>query len=165
MLVLKTKFGYLSGYKVNGRLHGVEAQYSDKPSDALYFPTREDAVDLVMKNGWEIYLFQVEPANFNAALNEFVGKAQLLVSDNDRKFDKVTFNTQLSTEYGRRYVRVVKSDDFGSRSVYCFVDQTTGNVLKADGWKRPAKHARANIYAEDGGLGGVGPYGAAYIRY
>lgn len=164
MLVLKTNSGYLSGYSGDGR-NGVDAQYSDKPSDALYFPTREDAVDLVMKNGWELYLFRVEPANFNAALAEFVGKAQVLVSDSDRRFSRAAFNTTLSTEFGRRYVRVVKSDDYGSRSAYCFVDTQTGNVLKADGWKRPTKHARGNIYGEDGGLGGVTPYGAAYIRY
>ncbi len=166
MIVLKTNYGYLSGYKVNGRLHGVEAEYSDESTAALFFHTREQAVDFVIKNGWQVDLFRVEPADFDAMLDKFVGKAQMLISENERRIhDKVKFNTRLEVMHGRRYVRVVKTDDFDHRSAYCFVDKQNGNVLKADGWKRPAKHARGNIYGEDGGLGGVTPYGAAYIRY
>ncbi len=50
------------------------------------------------------------------------------------------------------------------RSCFCFVDKATGNVLKSDGWTRPAKHARGNIFDAQNGLGSIGPYGPAYLR-
>ncbi len=166
MIVLKTNYGYLSGYKVNGRLHGVEAEYSDESTSALFFTDRAAATDFVIKNGWRIDLFRVEPADFDAMLGQFVKKAEMLIRENERKlYENVKFNSRLEVMHGRRYVRVVKTDDFDHRSAYCFVDKQNGNVLKADGWKRPARHARGNIYGEDGGLGGVTPYGATYIRY
>jgi hypothetical protein len=49
-------------------------------------------------------------------------------------------------------------------SAYCFVDYATGDVLKCDGYKAPAKHARGNIYDAANGLGTIGPYGPAYLR-
>jgi hypothetical protein len=50
------------------------------------------------------------------------------------------------------------------RSAWAFVDKTTGDVLKAASWKKPAKHARGNIFDEWNGLKSVGPYGPAYLR-
>ena len=58
---------------------------------------------------------------------------------------------------GRKYAKIVNGG-----SVYCFVDRTNGDILKAASWKAPAKHARGNIYDADP-LKGVGPYGAAYL--
>ena len=57
------------------------------------------------------------------------------------------------------------TSDGTARSVFCFIaaeDNTTkalgtvtkGDVLRAAGYKRPAKHARGNIYDRAGGLGG-----------
>lgn len=63
---------------------------------------------------------------------------------------------------GPRYTRVVREDS--GRSVYCFVDNTNGDVLKAAGWKAPAKHARGNLNDTHGGLKFLGPYGPAYLR-
>lgn len=62
-------------------------------------------------------------------------------------------------DHGKVRVRIVHDG-----SAYCFVDYATGNVLKTDGWKKPAKHARGNIYDEFNGLKTMGPYGAAYMR-
>lgn len=68
-------------------------------------------------------------------------------------------------EGGKRYVRVIFLSASGEReSVYAFVDTTNGDVLKADGWKKPAKHARGNIFAADNGLTNMGPYGPVYLR-
>lgn len=57
------------------------------------------------------------------------------------------FRPRLSLEIGKRYARIVKSEANGSsRSAFGFVDLTTGDVLKADGWKGPAKNfARGNV--------------------
>lgn len=105
-------------------------------------------------------------ADFEQAIFTFVKGCQELVSGRDKQYENVQFNTQLTYDMkkARRYVRIVKSDDFGATSVYCFVDKTNGNVLKADGWKSPAKHARGNIYDEYNGLRCMGAYGPAYLR-
>lgn len=68
----------------------------------------------------------------------------------------------LSTEAGPRYIRVISSDGRGSRGVYCFIDKSNGDILKAASWKGPAKGARANIFAADFGVSGVTQYGAIY---
>lgn len=76
--------------------------------------------------------------------------------------------TTIEAEVGSKYARIVKGEmnratglPGSSRSAFCFVDMETGAILKADGWKRPAKHARGNIA---NGAADVGPYGAAYMR-
>ena len=78
-----------------------------------------------------------------------------------------TYNTRmghipapaLTASYGKRYIRIVREG-----SAFAFIDASNGDVLKADGWKRPAKHARGNVLAADGGLTHIGPYGPAYLR-
>jgi hypothetical protein len=62
----------------------------------------------------------------------------------------------------KKYARIVKSSP-GSRSVYCFVDLATGDILKAASWKAPAKHARGNIRGTNA-LAGLTEHGAAYMR-
>lgn len=69
---------------------------------------------------------------------------------------------KFTAEPGRRYVRIVRADS--QRSVHCFIDTTNGDVLKAAGWKAPAKHARGNLFDDAGGLRYIGPYGPAYLR-
>jgi hypothetical protein len=59
---------------------------------------------------------------------------------------------------GKKYIRVVQDE-----SVFCFVDIATGNILKSDGWKRPAKHSRGSIYT-NAGWDAITIYGANYIK-
>jgi hypothetical protein len=64
---------------------------------------------------------------------------------------------------GVKYSRIVLMQGPGVRSAYGFIDLTNGDLLKSDGWKKPAKHARGNIFA-DNPLAGCGPYGMAYLK-
>jgi hypothetical protein len=66
-------------------------------------------------------------------------------------------------------VRVVQvsyvNDQVSGRSIYCFIDIKTGNVLKAKSWRAPdKKNPRSNILAEDFGASGVTGYGTVYLR-
>ncbi len=62
---------------------------------------------------------------------------------------------RLSLETGRRYARIV-SEDGASRFAFGFVDLTNGDVLKADGWKAPAKNfARGNVSDANTGTGRI----------
>lgn len=115
---------------------------------------------------------------FEAALASFLVKAQAKVTENERRvytrdstFEQ--FKTKLTLEPGRRYLRVVKGGG-GSRSVYCFIDTKggkvqgsrteRGSILKADGWKTPARHARGSIFDASNGADGVFWHGANYLR-
>lgn len=46
---------------------------------------------------------------------------------------------------GPKYIRIVLTER-GTNSVYCFIDRSNGDILKSDGWKKPAKGARGSIY-------------------
>lgn len=106
-----------------------------------------------------------EAANFHEALDRFVAQCKVVT---DAHFVTLGYGNSppaFSVDYGPRYARIVRHDGDGQgRSVHCFVDVTNGDVLKAAGWKAPAKHARGNIFAEDGGFGALTPYGVNYLR-
>jgi len=70
---------------------------------------------------------------------------------------------EVSIEPGTKYARIVVTSPGPQRSAYGFIDLTTGDLLKADGWKKPAKHARGNIYGENP-LAGCDQYGMQYLR-
>lgn len=62
------------------------------------------------------------------------------------RFDNITDRT--------KYARIFVADDRREqRSVWGFINLENGDVLKADGWKKPALNfARGNIYKADHGL-------------
>ncbi len=102
--------------------------------------------------------------DFKTALSTFINGCQELVDDAELVFD-----TRIEVGGGRKYIRLVRNEytntgDKISSAAYCFVDTTNGNVLKAAGWKAPAKGARGNIYNDDFGLGSMSWTGAGYNR-
>jgi hypothetical protein len=50
---------------------------------------------------------------------------------------------------GKRFVRIVMTARGGQRSVHAFYDIKNGDVLKAAGWKAPAKHVRFNLLDDE----------------
>ncbi len=94
---------------------------------------------------------------FSVRLNQFVDGCQKIIKE-----AKATGVLSIDPD-GRKYIRIVNTA-YGSRSVFCFVEATTGDVLKADGWKRPAKHARGNIFDEYNGLSRIKWTGPEYLR-
>jgi hypothetical protein len=67
-------------------------------------------------------------------------------------------------EVGPRYIRVI-TENGHDRNVHTFVDRTNGDILKAAGWKAPAKNGvRGSILSEDHGLSKVNWHGAIYLR-
>ena len=59
---------------------------------------------------------------------------------------------------GRKYTRLFKGS-----AVYCFIEMSTGDILKPEGLKKPAKHPRGNVHNAKP-LKCCGPYGVAYLR-
>lgn len=102
-------------------------------------------------------------AEIETAVTAFVAKCQGLL-DGYMKEHFPTLNPPKLTvdPKGKVYWRIVK-DEGSSRSVYCFVEKATGDILKSESWKRPAKGIRGNILAGNA-MDAVTPYGAVYFR-
>ncbi len=105
------------------------------------------------------------PKNMNpavaVAMDAFLDNVQALINK-DYENNKYTNAPILTLEYGRKFVRVVKQDKTGGRSVHCFIDVATGDVYKAASYKQVAEGIRGNILACDVNKYGVGVYGANY---
>ena len=87
--------------------------------------------------------------NYETTLDSFLIKCQELVNEYMKQY---SWNNKLTVEKGRRYDKIVSKDDGSSANqsrVWAFIDKTNGDILKPEGWKKPAKHARGNIYEED----------------
>lgn len=66
-------------------------------------------------------------------------------------------------EFGRKYARIVSNPGTSHASAWGFIEILTGDILKANGWKGPAKHARGNIGTSQYGRGYTWT-GPAYLR-
>ena len=99
-----------------------------------------------------------------ALIDTYISDVQAKVNERfARSFPNVTVPT-ISVSYGRKYARIISADGGAGRSVHSFIDLETGDVLKADSWKRPARHARGNLLNADRGMDRVGEFGPAYLR-
>jgi hypothetical protein len=102
--------------------------------------------------------------NFEAALASFVKGCDDILAAYHAKHNYNWHRGTFTLDRGPKNIRVVHHDGAGGSRVHCFVEIATGDVLKADGWKKPAKHRRGNIFDEANGLKTMGPHGAAYLR-
>lgn len=106
----------------------------------------------------------VDAATMTAKLAAFVAAAQAMVSAYYAAHSP-NQGQALTVEMGKRYAKVVTATTGAGcgRSVYCFVDMTNGDILKAASWKAPAKGARGSILG-DNPLSAVRVHGARYYR-
>lgn len=104
-------------------------------------------------------------------LNEFLNVLTKFVNDQIPltmkigKWEQPVPRREFSIEKGSKYVRIVKNDVGDShRTVYCFVDINTGDILKAASWKAPApRGVRGNIFADDFGMSCCDRHGVKYL--
>lgn len=101
-------------------------------------------------------------------IGQFITNLQIMYND---MYAKRFSNLQPPTfdaEYGRKYARIVETRHGGSGgSVYCFIQLDNGDILKAAGWKAPAKGKRGNIWNDDCDVGIGKPadeYGSGLYR-
>lgn len=98
--------------------------------------------------------------DFQAALNHFlatINKAQqerhkdgpcFYSDDPNAKVEDGFFYGPIEVQPGSKNLKlVIRSGQ--SRSVYCFVEKATGNILKAASWKAPAKGIRSSIFTPE----------------
>tara|TARA_B100000287_G_C20400040_1_gene689251 strand:- start:276 stop:653 length:378 start_codon:yes stop_codon:yes gene_type:complete len=94
----------------------------------------------------------------------FLKRCQSLVDDHMKQYH---WEEQLILHKGRRYDKIVvqsigDATEPHNTRVYGFIDKTNGDILKPESWRKPAKHARGNIY-EDDCMQFMTPYGPAYM--
>lgn len=108
------------------------------------------------------YTFSMDTSTFETQLATFVIDIQKNVNSHfEKNFPRLTAPTIL-VEHGKKYTKIIKQDvGSAGRSVFCFVERETGNVLKAESWKRPAKGVRGNISSPAENSCTV--YGARYL--
>lgn len=108
-----------------------------------------------------------------AAFVAFLSARLYTVSSSEYPACEVNWKEAVA-EAGPKYARIVSrcplKDERGRnyhQSAYCFIDLSNGDILKADGWKKPAKHPRGNIRvgsSPNWWNNAVTLNGAAYIR-
>lgn len=112
-----------------------------------------------------------------AEVASFVARAQNLVNEYVADNFDLLVPSLLTFDYAsaKKFCRIVTEQRFrnetgeitiqtNSRSCWGFIDLTNGDVLKSDGWKKPAKHARGNIRDDRQGMGQVSANGPAYLK-
>jgi len=97
------------------------------------------------------------------ALARFVTEAQAMIAEQFAvRYPRNPVPT-LEVVMGRRYAKVTQRHGSG-RQVYCFVDMTNGDILKAKSWKAPAKDARGNVHTYGKVSDCVTMFGVHYVR-
>lgn len=85
----------------------------------------------------------------------------------DKSLADSPIKVRVTATYGKKYAKIIRNSvpSGSEKSVHSFVDLTNGNILKAAGWKAPAKGVRGSVFDNNAGVGtAMGPYGAFRLR-
>jgi len=63
--------------------------------------------------------------------------------------ERSTFEQTYSYKHMIKFVKVIQTSKSGSRSVFCFIDPSNGDIYKAASWSIPAKGVRGNVMQEE----------------
>lgn len=70
----------------------------------------------------------------------------------DKNSPNSSANDIFEYKVNSKYIKIIHTS-WGQGSVFCFIDTTNGNVLKAENWNKPdLKNPRGNLFSEQGGL-------------
>jgi hypothetical protein len=84
-----------------------------------------------------------------ARVDEFMSRLFDLYVAEHQRMGYLPFKGMFVAEYGQKNVRIVIRERDSGGYVYCFVELATGDILKAAGFKAPAKGKRGSIWNED----------------
>jgi len=102
----------------------------------------------------------------DSAIEQYATLLQNTLRKRDKEMNH-NFNEQVELQRGSKYTKVViVRTDLSGRSVHSFIENKTGNLLKAASWKAPAKHVRYNLVTDMARLeNDIDPYGSyLYLR-
>jgi hypothetical protein len=95
----------------------------------------------------------------------FVGELQKYTMLEYTNRGYAAFSGQYEVEYGQKFARIVRQNS--QRMVYCFVDLSNGDILKADSYRKPSKRKRGSIWNEGCDVGNNKPcdlYGSGLYK-
>lgn len=97
-------------------------------------------------------------SDITQAITAYIESVQTITSEKFARDYPNLGTPTITASYGIKYARII-TESGSSRSVHSFIDLKTGDVLKAESWKRPAKGVRSNLFDVNHGLGSVDSYG------
>jgi hypothetical protein len=98
-------------------------------------------------------------------LQDFVARLQAYYNTEiPARYNRMTPDL-IGIEMGQKFARITTTHRSerdgvvvdGQKLVYCFVDLSNGDILKAAGWKAPAKGKRGSIFNDDCDVGNDKP--------
>ena len=146
----------------------LEEQHNPKPNTAIIDGMEDETPEAPVET--QATATASDQAAIKLAAVAFANECAAMVAKEYEKFAALTaqgFSRTVTIEFGRRYAKLISADVRGgvesAQSVYCFIDLTNGDILKAATWRAPAKHARGNVLRSDW-MNSVTAYGANYLR-
>lgn len=92
------------------------------------------------------------PKPFEHEIIAWVNKAQDMVNERFGKQFPTLEADRLEVSMGRKFAKIISiKAGHTSGGAWGFIDLSNGDVLKAESWKRPAPHARGNIFKDEPG--------------
>jgi hypothetical protein len=105
------------------------------------------------------------PEGWDAALEYFLTHVEELIEKYNRASEyKHAYGTKVISEDAQKYTKVYVVKPQSSKSIYCFIDRSNGDILKPATHSVPAKGSRGNIFDENHGMKRMGPYGPEYNK-
>jgi hypothetical protein len=107
---------------------------------------------------------------FEITLQYFIKQCQGMINKHFEEKNPQSVPYNLIYTIGPKFVRVISQKKYGEnqeinqKCVYCFIEISTGNIIKAQGWKAPQKNGvRGNIYKKNP-IDCMDIFGAKYIK-
>ena len=139
---------------------------------AMSKPAPVVAVDLASKPDYKATAGLTDRATILAESVKFVSEVAEVIEANYKQVCPamvaagVTDSARI--ELGRKHAKIIRTEKRDGathdRSVFGFIDLTTGNILKAASWAKPADRARGNVLDVAGRRNSYTPYGINYLR-
>ncbi len=104
------------------------------------------------------------PEGYDEALESFLTGVEKIIHHHAKVLGyKDMESNKVIHESGIKYDKVFRKDAT-SKNIYCFIERSTGNILKPATFKVPAKGARGNLFDETNGLKRMSTFGPEYNK-
>ena len=89
-------------------------------------------------------------------IQNFTEKLQTLITERYKDFPNIPSEQRdkINTQKGRKYIKVLSGN-----AVYCFIENSTGNIWKPKDWRGPIKNVKRGNIHDENPLAWCGPYG------
>lgn len=104
----------------------------------------------------------IEPS-VEAAIESFRKLMEITLQKNYDTYENLGWEANVTMSKGSKYAKLFNASKDSGKQVLAFINMNNGDILKPASFKIPAKHARGNIFDDDGGAQALSASGS--IRY